>query len=513
MKVIGQFSNKIWLVTVIASVVMLMLFCGFKKEYLYQDEVLSYSLANDELGGYIDVKSGTWTNTEELFSMISVSDEERFDYKSTFNNQAHDSHPPIYAFILKTICSLFPGKFSKWYGLSINIVSLVIVLILTYILCNSLLNDEQKSLIITALYGFSIAVMTQTMFIRMYVLLQIFTTLCAYIHVISIKKREEKIDYRFFLTLCFNTVLGVLTHYYYLVFAFFVAAFYSFFLVVKKKYSDLLKYIAVYTASFATILILYRPLLTSIFTDEESVLASDGGYVIGSIRLRISTMLGFINTELFGGIIKVVVLIVVVYFICLVKEKKVVVRELTTCYVDYMMLIIASAGYFLVVSLVSPYLCDRHIFPIFNLVFIVAISIMIGIFDEIFNSRTLGRIVLSVLCIVPLYLELRAGITDVNTPLRREIAKENGNIPCIFTEDIYAEENIFDLMQYDDVFFYDYESELTDETVLNSDELVVYVPDGKDEEECFNKLREKMPWLTSSDRLYVGSYSRVYKLY
>lgn len=513
MKVINRISNKIWIITVIASVVMLMLFCGLKKEYLYQDEVLSYSLANDKLGGYIDVRSGTWTNSEELFSMISVSDEERFDYKSTFDNQANDSHPPIYAFILKTICSLFPGTFSKWYGLSINIVSLILVLVLTYMLCEKMLNDEQKSLIITALYGFSIAVMTQTMFIRMYVLLQVFTTLCAYIHVIRIKKYEKKIDYRFLLVLYFNTVLGVLTHYYYLVFAFFVAAFYCIFLVVKKKYSDLLKYVVVYVVSFATILILYRPLLTSIFNDEESVLASDGGYVLGSIRLRISTMLGFINTELFGGIIKVVALIVVVYFICLVKDKKIVVRELTTHYTDYMMLIIVSAGYVLVVSLVSPYLCDRHIFPIFNLVFIVAISIMIGIFDEIFKSRTLGRIVLSVLCIAPLYLELRVGITDVNTPLRREIAKENGYIPCIFTGDIYAEENIFDLMQYDNVFFYDYESELTDEKILNSDELVVYIPDGRNEEEYFNKLREKMPWLENSDMLYVGSYSTVFMIY
>lgn len=176
-------NSRIPCVTVAAIVIITMLFCSYKKEYLYQDEVLSYTLANDTNGGRIDTTSGRWTNPGELVQCITVSLDERFDFRTTILNQTRDSHPPVYALILKTICSFFPGTFSKWYGLSINIISIIIVLYIYYILLNNIVDNKELSIYITLLYGLSMAVVYQVTFIRMYVVIQIFTTLCTYIHV------------------------------------------------------------------------------------------------------------------------------------------------------------------------------------------------------------------------------------------------------------------------------------------------------------------------------------------
>ncbi|MFR6590175.1 MAG: hypothetical protein ACLURV_08710 [Gallintestinimicrobium sp.] len=36
--------------------------------------------------------------------------------------QTYDVHPPFYYLPLHTVCSLFPGRFSKWSGIGLNIV-------------------------------------------------------------------------------------------------------------------------------------------------------------------------------------------------------------------------------------------------------------------------------------------------------------------------------------------------------------------------------------------------------
>lgn len=55
--------------------------------------------------------------------------------------------------------------------------------------------------------------------------------------------------------------------------------------------------------SLVTVFLLYKPIILSIFTDEESILSESGGYEIGSIRLKISTMLNFVGEELMGGLL------------------------------------------------------------------------------------------------------------------------------------------------------------------------------------------------------------------
>ena len=71
----------------------------------------------------------------------------RFDYASVYYNQTQDVHPPLFYFLLHTVCSLFPGSFTKWTGLGMNFVLLGGTLAALYALGMELFADWKKSIV------------------------------------------------------------------------------------------------------------------------------------------------------------------------------------------------------------------------------------------------------------------------------------------------------------------------------------------------------------------------------
>lgn len=504
----------------------LMLFLGYKKEYMYEDEVWSYTLANSHTDGLLRFENGEWITSEELFQEIVVMPDERFDYKNAIHNQTLDAHPPFYAIILHTVCSLFPGKFSKWFGLSINFVAFIFLIAIYYKQLKVLFDDGKKALYITAMYSLSLAMMIRILYIRMYMILVVFTSLCMLLHISKLKQfavgksngnlsdiKSEKVDIKFICLLIVCTFFGGFTHFYYFVFAFFVSAFYCLYLVFNKQYKQIIQYVLAYVVAFVMLILAYGSAFTVLENSDYSVFSGSDVFPYGTVRLRLGTIIQIISEQMFGKLLKPILLIFVIYIIWLFVSKKMSTKDVWKIDISYYMIAFTIAGYFAVITLTAPYICDRHYFPIFGYIFLLAVVLLINIADEIFKSKTLGRIIIFVFAALPLFMYLRAGVTDVNTPLRRQIASENKNTPCIFTSNIYAEENVFDLMEYEKVFYYDYESELNDEEIKNAKELVVYVPDGNSAEDYMAMLRQYNSSISNIERLYVGSYCTVYKFY
>lgn len=206
--------------------VILMIYYGNHKEYLYYDEVLSYITANSPTGLSYGFQPNTWYQGYDFVKLLTVQEGHRFDYAMVWANQASDTHPPLYHTLLHTICSFFPGTFSKWFALSINIVSLLIIEIIVYKIAVLIFKKNKWLPFISVMaYACSIAVITQMMFLRMYMVQQIFTSLALLLH---IRIMKEKIKNKsFFITLFIITVLGTLTQYYYLLFAFFLAIYFA----------------------------------------------------------------------------------------------------------------------------------------------------------------------------------------------------------------------------------------------------------------------------------------------
>ena len=105
------------------------------------DEVYTFSLSNSKLGilfecyGKPDYDCNyRWTDGKMIKEYITVSNAHRFDYSIGYKNQIKDSHPPLYNYIVHTICSFFPRTFSKWYGFSFNLVVFIFLQILLFII-------------------------------------------------------------------------------------------------------------------------------------------------------------------------------------------------------------------------------------------------------------------------------------------------------------------------------------------------------------------------------------------
>lgn len=157
----------------IGLTVCLMLMWSLRKEGWFLDEVYSYGLSNSTEGPFLtdlhaDWGNGTVFDRDELMQYVMVAENERFDYATVYYNQTQDVHPPLYYFFLHTVCSLFPGSFTKWTGIGLNFVFLGCTLAAMYALALELLHDSKKALFACALYVFNRQAVTHFMLIRMY---------------------------------------------------------------------------------------------------------------------------------------------------------------------------------------------------------------------------------------------------------------------------------------------------------------------------------------------------------
>ena len=124
-----------------------------KKENLDYDEMSTYGLANNSFLLNVD-ENVEMTGEEALLKYASVQEGNEFNIKNVFDNQTKDTHPPIYYIIVNFICSINSGKFSIWYGLSINIFFIIILIFQMRYLINLIINDRLSATIISIISFF-----------------------------------------------------------------------------------------------------------------------------------------------------------------------------------------------------------------------------------------------------------------------------------------------------------------------------------------------------------------------
>ena len=152
--------------------------CGFKwrESVIYQDYLTAQ--ANSA-----DTRTSTWVSGQDYLDYVAVSESNTFNYASVYYNQRGDVHPPLYYIALHTVCSYFPGIFSPWFGLVINILFLGLTLAILYRMVRDYLGGEMTALIVTAVYGLSYGMMSTAMFLRMYALLTLIVMACCAVHI------------------------------------------------------------------------------------------------------------------------------------------------------------------------------------------------------------------------------------------------------------------------------------------------------------------------------------------
>ncbi len=151
--------------------------CGFqvKESIIYRDYLTAQ--ANSA-----NTRITSWVPGEAYLDYIAASESNTFNNASVYYNQRGDVHPPLYYMLLHTICSVFQGKFSKWFGLGLNIVVLLLTLALLYRMCRLYLGGKWMAVLAAGVYGLSVGFISTALFIRMYALLTFMTVACCYVH-------------------------------------------------------------------------------------------------------------------------------------------------------------------------------------------------------------------------------------------------------------------------------------------------------------------------------------------
>lgn len=230
------------------QVMVVTYFFAFEKEGYHSDEVWSYGLANSFYEPFIygdalsfDVsKCHKWVDGTDFKDYLTVQRGEQFRYDSVWYNQSMDMHPPLFYTILHTICSFFPDTFSKWFGFAINIAAMIIGQIFLAKTGYTATKSKVFAYLLCALWGFSCGFLNLNVFVRMYSLSTMFAILLLYSHCRlyynegSVKSNLIKI---FVFSFC-----GALTHHYFIIAAFGIAACFCFYYLFKKQFKKMLAY-------------------------------------------------------------------------------------------------------------------------------------------------------------------------------------------------------------------------------------------------------------------------------
>lgn len=257
-----------------------------RKEGLWLDEVYSYGLANSSFKPFVTYLHDDWETTtvftqSELKDYVSVAQNERFNYAAVYYNQTNDVHPPLFYFLLHTVCSLFPGSFTKWTGLCLNFVIFTGTMVATYLLGMELTGDEGKSLFACALFAFSKEALSHVLMVRMYELLTLLTVLLALLVVKMLHKPTVWKYIGIGVVIC----LGMLTQYFYVIYAFLLCAGIDFYLLFQRQWKKIVCFSISALAGVGAMMLIYPCWYMQITTTQPSV----------SLVVTTSNALNFLN--------------------------------------------------------------------------------------------------------------------------------------------------------------------------------------------------------------------------
>lgn len=446
MKISNKKAGVILAIIIVLSLVISTVYM-FSKQGFHEDELLTYNLANSSKQLSVD---GGWNTPQDFNEYLAVSPDHRFDYAQVYQNQIIDaSHPPLYYALVHTVCSLFPLCFSKWLAYSINVLAMAGVLVLLFKIGKRITDSNYCALLAVGAYALSIACITTTIYLRMYALLTFFVL--AFLNM-SLKLYDKKntVNVKDCVMLAVITVCGVLTQYYFILFAGLIGLVFLVCKIKEKCIKDLIKYIASALVGAAAALCIYPYIISNVLGGNRGLgslsFSIDFITIVTYVIYKLGTYIQVLSKDLFLNQIWLFALCSVctlgfgVYF-RFVKKKKLSRKS--------MFVVIPSLVFFIGISLLSPFNSDRYVMAALPLVMMMFVFAFIKIF-ELFKDKRV-RLVL------PVSILLAAAIGFLTVTPYYVYGKTNLYEPktdkCVFVGTAMLEWNkcIDKLMQYDEV--------------------------------------------------------------
>lgn len=237
-KKLNRRSVIIFALIIFIQVVVLICVDASKQEY-HIDEIYSYLLSNSYDSDKIssdETMYDNWISGSRFDEFITVQKGEQFAYGRVYLNNSTDCHPPLFYWLLHTICSFHPNKFSKWYGLTLNLVLFVMTQIVVCMLSTEHIQNSCLQKLPVVMYGLSVYLIETASFIRMYMLLTLFATLTGYITVKLINSDMAK---KWMIAMWIVIYLGAMTQYYSLILNFWIVVLISAKFLYQKKFKKI----------------------------------------------------------------------------------------------------------------------------------------------------------------------------------------------------------------------------------------------------------------------------------
>ena len=393
-KILALCTPKKILVIMLALQMLIMFYWGNVKEGYFVDELWSYGLANSYYHPHIfsdNAMENDWLDEEYFRTYIEVEEGEQFSLGSVVYNMSNDAHPPIYFLILHSICSLFPGTFSKWYGIVPNIVYFLLAQILLYRLSSKLFKNEWLALLPCMVWGFSPAAVSFVIFIRMYMLSTMCGLLTLNLHMDLMEEKKKNHPVLMWFMVFLVSFFGYMCHYFYFIFAFFVSAFYMLYLLVQKNWKRMVWYGSAMGGSLLLTAVVFPVAFTQIFGNVGSAGAPGAPAAQGNPWDHLYKMYRYViiaGRDLFAADMKIVYIVsfvaiaaFVLLILKIIKNAEFRKEEKIGIWFFFMCAGTSAIYYFLAVK-VAPSYSNRYICTLYPLVYLMIIWLVYAIWQK-----------------------------------------------------------------------------------------------------------------------------------
>jgi len=443
---------------------------------------------------------GEWFPADYYNDYLTTTGSTRFEYGSVVSNQINDVHPPVYYILFHTVSSLFPNVFTKWIGISINIVIHLLTCLVLYKLTKYMTDNKWISLITVLFWGVSIGAISSVMFIRMYSLVTLFQVILVYF---AIKFIDSKKYIKYSLLTILTIILGGLTHYYFFLFACFVTITLFIILLFKKEFIKALIYPV--SALFSVILsfIIFPAMYDHVLNTNrgtEVLENSASGFNLDNL----SIFQNYIYEQLFGNLNFVLIGIIIVLLIAsitkrILSKKNTIKITKNNAIINFIIVSLPTLIYILVVQQVSHYKVARYIFSVYPFVVLTIILFMwycLSFINPKNSKINIGIIsFFSVLFLaVGLINNEPSYLSRENREIQETIKNTDNEVAILLTDQSWRiSSQVNELRHFEDVYpirLSDVTDVPNDQMIQNANEITVFLFDEFNNQENINYLKE-----------------------
>ena len=379
MKLSKTTTRTVLAVIILVSLGVSVFFLAIKQGY-HEDELLTYNLANSSK----QLNIGGWNTPEDMNEYLAVTEAHRFDYAQVVQNQIIDaSHPPFYYALVHTVCSFFPGVFSKWLAFIINIAAMTGALLMLFQIGKRVSGSDLFALLAAGGYALSIACVTTTIYLRMYATLTFFVL--AFINLtLWFYEKQKDVKLTHCLLLLPVVTLGVLTQYYFILFAGLTGLVYLIFSIKEKNIRSLLFYVVTSLIGAGLALAIYPYIRQNVLGGNRGLgsldFSVDAITIVTYVFYKLGTYVQILSKDLFLGqvwLFAVCAGCALGFGVYLRFFRK---RKLSR---RAWFIVVPSLVYFFFISLVSPFNSDRYVMaslPLIAMLFVFAFIKIAGLF-------------------------------------------------------------------------------------------------------------------------------------